>query len=51
MISQLYFASFGNMFAPILSLSLALSVALVLGLAAATRGESRRETHGPRGLI
>ncbi|GJD33381.1 hypothetical protein FMGBMHLM_0268 [Methylobacterium aerolatum] len=51
MVSQLYFASFGDMFAPILSLSLALSVALVLGLAAGTRGEGRREQGGSRGLI
>ncbi len=51
MVSQLYFASFGDMFAPILSLSLALSVALVLGLAAATRGEGHHGSDGPRGLV
>jgi hypothetical protein len=39
------------MFAPILSLSLALSVALVLGLAAGTRGVRASGSAVTRGLI
>jgi hypothetical protein len=39
------------MFAPVLSLSLALSVALMLGLAALTRGEEEAGSHETRGLV